>query len=165
MKVTIQKLGELAKKNEAENKKIFSLLKNNRPKDLDIVVKEIHEEIFKNINCLKCANCCKSISPIITGKDIEKIAKFLKVRPSMFTEKYLHIDDDKDYVFNDTPCPFLENDNYCSIYNVRPKACSEYPHTDRRHFIQLLDLTLKNISICPAAYEVVEKLKARYTRN
>jgi len=99
---------------------------------------------------------------MITDKDIDRIARFLKLRPSVFTERYLHIDDEGDYVFNTSPCPFLDSDNYCKIYVVRPKACAEYPHTDRKRFVQILGITLKNTFICPAVYEVVERLKEYY---
>jgi hypothetical protein len=162
LKTKLNDLPLSAKRAEAENKKLFAHLKKNTPNDLDIVVKNLHEEVFLNIKCLDCANCCKSISPMITDKDIVRIAKFLKLRPSLFTERYLHIDDEGDYVYNISPCPFLDSDNYCKIYDVRPKACSEYPHTDRKRFVQILDITLKNTFICPAAYEVVEKLKDNY---
>lgn len=47
------------------------------------------------------------------------------------------------------------------IYGVRPKACSEYPHTNRRKFIQITDLTLKNIELCPATYNIIEALKLK----
>ena len=150
------------KNKEAENKKFFSKLKRTRPKDLDDLVHSLHDEVFQKTDCLTCANCCKSISPMITDKDIERISKNIKIRPSLFTEKYLHLDQDNDYVFNDTPCPFLMKDNYCSIYDVRPKACREYPHTDSKIFYKLLDLTLKNSLICPAVFEIVEELKQHY---
>ena len=87
------------------------------------------------------------------------MARFLKMKPVDLISRYLHIDEDQCYVFNDTPCPFLMHDNYCMIYDQRPKACQEYPHTDRRRFYQVLDLTMKNREICPIVYEVVEKLK------
>jgi len=148
-----------AKKSEVENKKFFSRLKKKNPKYLDTTVINIHEEVFQNINCLECANCCKNISPIITDKDIERISRFLKLRPAVLTEKYLHIDEDGDYVFNNTPCPFLNEDNYCKIYDVRPKACSEYPHTSQPGFIKRFDLTIKNSLYCPAVYEIIERIK------
>ena len=47
------------------------------------------------------------------------------------------------------------------IYDVRPKACAEFPHTDRKKFQQITNITLKNISVCPAAYNIVEKMKDR----
>jgi uncharacterized protein len=160
--ICLSELTKLAKLKEAENKKFFNRLRKSNPKDLDITVKAMHEKIFKTNDCLECANCCRSISPMITDKDIERMSKYLKMRPAVFTEKHLHMDKDSDYVFNDTPCPFLMADNYCSIYDARPKACSGYPHTNRKHFVQIFDITLKNTFICPAAYEVVEKLKGEY---
>jgi uncharacterized protein len=161
MKARISELPDLAKRAEAVNKKLFSRLKKNPPKDLDIIVKDIHEKVFLKIDCLECANCCKSISPIITDKDIERIAKFLKVRPSALTEKHLHLDEDNDYVFNTAPCPFLDEENYCRIYDVRPRACSEYPHTSQSKFISRLNLTIKNSYYCPAVFNIIEKIKER----
>jgi hypothetical protein len=80
----------------------------------------------------------------------------------MFKKTYLKIDEDGDFIFQNMPCPFLLPDNYCSIYEVRPKACQEYPHTDRRKFHQVFSLTLKNIYTCPAVYEIAEELKKNY---
>ncbi len=96
---------------------------------------------------------------MITEKDIERIARHLKIKPVEFISRYLHIDEDQCYVFNLTPCPFLLSDNYCMIYDQRPKACREYPHTDRHRFYQILELTMKNRELCPIVYEVVERLK------
>jgi len=108
---------------------------------------------------MKCANCCKTTGPLFTDKDISRISKHLRIKPSKFTEKYLRIDEDRDYVLKTVPCAFLGEDNYCTIYNVRPKACREYPHTDRIKQHQLLELTEKNVEICPAVFSIIEKLK------
>ena len=62
-------------------------------------------------------------------------------------------------MFYSKSCAFLEEDNRCSIYDVRPKACREFPHTDRIKQYQILDLTQKNVAVCPAVYEIIEKLK------
>ena len=56
---------------------------------------------------------------------------------------------------------FLESDNKCFIYDVRPKACREFPHTDRKKFQQISDLTLKNVAVCPAAFTIVEEMKKK----
>jgi len=145
-----------------ENKKLIQDLKKKKPKNLDQVTADLHHEAFTRIDCLDCANCCKSISPIITDKDIQRIARHLKMKPSNFVDTYLNLDHEHDYVFKNQPCPFLGLDNYCSIYSVRPKACAEYPHTDRKKFVQLLNLSLKNTSICPAVTEVFIGLKKQY---
>lgn len=161
MKIRISELPDLAKRSEAANNKFFTRLKKKQPNNLDVVVKKIHDKVFQNIDCLECANCCKSISPIITDKDIERIAKFLKVRPSSLTEKHLNLDEDNDYVFNTAPCHFLDESNYCKIYDVRPKACSEYPHTSQSKFINRLSLTIKNSYHCPAVFSIFEQFKER----
>lgn len=132
------------------------------PSDLDLVMEKLHYETFERINCLDCANCCKTISPFLIDRDIQRIAKFLKIKPSEFVSRYLKEDEEGDFVFNNSPCPFLMDDNYCSIYEVRPRACREYPHTDRKRFVQILDLTLKNTSVCPAVFEMVEELHEEY---
>jgi Fe-S-cluster containining protein len=155
-------LKERAKNAEADNKKLFSKLKRSTPRDLDDTVHRLHDEAFEEIHCNTCANCCKTTSPIFRQKDIERIAKRLRMRPSEFIEKYLYEDEDKDYVLYNAPCPFLNSDNLCNIYEDRPNACRQYPHTDRKHFHQILDMTLKNVAICPAVFRVVEELKKIY---
>jgi len=124
-------------------------------------MQEIHDAEFKKTNCLNCANCCKTTGPLFTAADIERIAKHFKQKPQQFIDQYLRIDEDKDYVLQSVPCTFLDHENYCMIYEVRPKACREFPHTDRKKFQQIADLTLKNVAICPAAYNIVEEMKKK----
>jgi len=142
-----------------ENQQFFKRLKKVRPKMLDKLIHPLHDEVFACTDCLKCANCCTTTGPLFTDKDISRIAKHLKIKPSEFTEKYLQIDEDRDYVLKSVPCSFLGENNDCSIYEVKPKACREFPHTDRKKQHQLLNLTEKNIEVCPAVYDIVEKLK------
>ncbi len=149
----------LARQNQEETTVFFNKLKRKKPKQLDDVTHRLHEEVSERMNCLSCGNCCKTISPMITAKDIERIAHRQKMKEGDFIAKYLRLDEDLCYVFKETPCPFLLPDNACMIYEYRPKACREYPHTDRRRFYQLLDLTMQNREICPIVYEVVEQLK------
>jgi Fe-S-cluster containining protein len=154
----LEKLPEQAKKIEIPAKTLFKRLKKKPPKNLDVIVHEFHERAFENIDCLSCANCCKTLGPRISDNDIKKISSYLKLKPGKFIELYLILDEDGDYIFKNMPCPFLLPDNYCMIYQVRPKACKEYPHTDSKKFHRAFDITLKNIHICPAAAEVVEKM-------
>ena len=124
-------------------------------------MQELHHEEFERTDCLECANCCKTTGPLFTKADIERISKFFRQKPQAFIDDYLRIDEENDYVFQSLPCPFLGADNYCSIYDVRPKACREFPHTDRKKFQQISNLTLKNVAICPAAFNIVEAMKAK----
>ena len=152
---------EQSKFKRKENEQFFKRLKKVKPKVLDKLINPLHEIVFKTTNCLECANCCKTTGPLFTDKDISRIAKHLSLKPSEFTEKYLRIDEDKDYVLKSVPCTFLDSDNKCFIYDVRPKACREFPHTDRKKFNQITDLTLLNVAICPAAFNIVERMKEK----
>jgi len=147
------------KAKEAEHKKFLTKIKQKPPKHFDQKMQDIHAEVFERIDCLNCANCCKTTGPLFTQKDIERLADLFRMKPSQFIDKYLRIDEDNDYVLQSVPCPFLGADNYCSVYEHRPKACREYPHTDRKKFYQINHLTLKNTLICPATFEVVEEMQ------
>lgn len=156
--MNLDKYKNEALKKASEYKKYLEKLKNKKPKKLDQELIKIHDKVFSHIDCLQCANCCKTTGPLFLEKDIERISKYLRMKPIDFIDQYLYKDEDNDWIFKKLPCPFLDSSNYCSIYEVRPKACKEYPHTDRKKFYQINKLTLKNTVICPAAYEVVELL-------
>lgn len=151
--------------NYKSNKKLVETLKKRRPKDLDNVAHQAHDEAFDEIDCLKCANCCKTTSPGMHDKDVERLAKHLKTKPSDLIEKYMDLDKDGEYVFRSAPCPFLGSDNYCTVYESRPLACREYPHTNRRRFYQVLDITLKNTEICPAVVKVLDAIHHSYAQK
>ncbi len=157
-----EELAKLNRNTRTNTEKFFNKLRKNQPKSLDFTVQKIHDEVFETTDCLSCANCCKTTSPIFYQKDIERLAKLFRMRPIKFIETYLHMDEDNDYVLNEAPCPFLGEDNFCSVYEHRPTACREYPHTDRKRFYQVLDITLRNTAVCPAAFVIVEKLKKMY---
>ena len=162
MNKILENLPKLAKEHHADTKKYFAKLRKKTPKQLDLVMQDLHDDEFERTDCLNCANCCKTTSPIFTPKDISRIAKFLRMKELQFIEQYLQRDEDDFMVLKTAPCSFLnEEDNTCMVYDVRPKACSEYPHTNRKKFIQLTHLTLKNTEICPAVFNIVEALKQK----
>ena len=160
----LQKYKNLALKKQKEHKKFLDSLKKKPPKNLDYITQESHDIVFNEINCLDCTNCCKTTGPLYTEKDIERIAKHLRMKPSDFETKYLRIDEDNDKVLQNLPCFFLNEDNTCSIYDVRPKACREYPHTDRKKVYQINNLTIKNTIICPAAFTWLEILSKKINK-
>ena len=157
----LRQLPQKAKEKHSENKKYFTKLRKKSPRNLDYLMQELHEEEFEKTDCLKCANCCKTTGPLFTNADIERISKYMRLKPQVFIAQYLKVDEENDHVLQQVPCTFLGADNYCSIYDVRPKACREFPHTDRKKFQQISNLTLKNVAICPAAFNIVEEMKKR----
>ena len=147
-----------AAKLKSRNKAFFDKLKKKPPANLDSLFSARHDEVFAETDCLACANCCKTTSPIFYQNDIGRAAKAMKLSPGAFIEKYLTIDADGDYVLKSAPCPFLGFDNRCAIYSERPTACREYPHTNRKRMHQILDITYRNTLVCPAVLKIVEKL-------
>lgn len=138
---------------------IFKRIRNKKPKNIDNLFHQAHEEVFEKIDCLACGNCCKTTSPIWNETDITRVSKIFKLKPNEFKNQYLIQDDDNDWVFPSAPCPFLLPNNYCQIYELRPKACREYPHTDRKNMMGILKLTEKNQLICPAVDQIIQKIE------
>jgi Fe-S-cluster containining protein len=154
--ITIKDSANLRKK---QNRALMNHISKRIPTHLDDTMQSLHNEVFEEVDCLTCANCCRTTSPIFQSKDIDRISKRLRIRPVQMIETYLKIDEDGDYVLKSSPCPFLKDDNRCNIYDDRPTACRTYPHTDRKKFHQLLDLTYKNSFICPAVQKMLIKLE------
>ena len=144
-----------------ENRQLIEKLKKWKRKDLDQLFAEVHEEVFSEIDCTECANCCKVLGPRVNNRDVERIGKFINMRAGKVRKNYLTVDEDNDFIFQQMPCPFLGEDNLCSIYEARPRACSEFPHTDYPNMRKKLNLTLKNSLICPGVFLILEEIKNR----
>ena len=158
---TPEELKVLTGKSRAETDAFLRKLIKKKPKELDAFVHSLHFEAFSQFSCLVCANCCKTIGPRLIDKDVGRLAKHLKIKPSEFVAQYVEVDEDGDMIFREHPCPFLLHDNYCMVYESRPRACREYPHTDRKRFYQVLALSHKNCETCPVVYGIFEELKKK----
>lgn len=153
---------ELYRKKLPSIKKSMAYVKKHKPANLDEVFEEIHEDVFSQIDCTTCGNCCKTTSPMLFERDIERLASHLKLKPGSFVEKYLFLDTDGIYAFKSTPCPFLKSDLHCEVYEHRPKACREYPHTRHRKMQQKLNLAEKNMEICPAVLHILTHISTQF---
>ena len=153
--------------NGSWKKKVLDRLKLYRQflkrADKNKVLKQLpilHEEAFSKIDCLQCAACCKNYSPRFKTPDIKRISKHLNMKEGVFIETYLRVDEEGDYVVKQIPCPFLGQDNFCSIYDERPSDCHRFPYTDEDVLLKRPQLTEKNATFCPAVFYVLEKLQA-----
>ena len=126
---------------------------------------ELHEEAFSKIDCLQCANCCKNHSPRFKQPDIIRIAKRLRIKEGELAERYLKLDEDNDFVTKTAPCPFLAADNTCNIYEDRPSDCRRYPYTDEDVLLKRAAITLKNTTLCPITYYVMEKIEGTFNNQ
>jgi uncharacterized protein len=158
--IDLEKFREEAESKSAGNKKFLQGLKKKSPSRVDDVFAQAHQAVFSSMECLTCANCCKTTSPIFTRGDIERLSRTLGMKPMAFIDTYLQEDAEGDRVLKSSPCPFLLPDNACMVYEDRPKACREYPHTDRKKMHQILGLTHRNSLVCPAVLKIIDQIKS-----
>lgn len=144
------------------HRKLLKRVGKLKPKQLNEEAEAMHEQVFSEIDCLDCANCCKSIPPMLSRTDIKRVAHHLNMKPTDFETKYIRIDNDGDKVMNASPCPFLQADNKCEIYEVRPRACRKYPHTDEFQFVEHQNLLPTNARHCPAVFHILERMIEKF---
>jgi uncharacterized protein len=154
-KVSLQNFEKISGEHQKQYKNF--LAKADKKKVLK-ELPELHEQAFERIDCLQCAHCCKRYSPRFKQPDIKRISKVLQIKESALIEKYLRMDEEGDYVTQSLPCPFLGNDNRCSIYEDRPSDCKRFPYTDEDIILKRPKLTLINSSFCPIVVSVMEGL-------
>ena len=159
MKNLIEQWKSQKSQEKKAQKKLVTRLKRQKGKKLDALADELHEEVFSHIDCLDCANCCSSIPPMLNRTDISRIARHLGMKVARFESEYLRMDEDGDMVMKTTPCPFLMEDHACMIYEYRPKACREYPHTDHSQFSQRMRLHATNAQYCPAVFHILKRME------
>lgn len=150
--------GDWEKRAKDNQKKYKQWLQRAKVKDVIKNLPDLHEQAFEQIDCLSCGRCCRNHSPRFKTPDIKRISKTLRLKESVFIESYLRLDSDGDYVLQQSPCPFIAEDNTCGIYDDRPSDCARYPYTDEDVLVRRPVLTLKNSTVCPAVNFVMERL-------
>lgn len=160
MLVNLRSFRQKARIHKKTFRRFLGRLEKNPPKLLDQLAASVDEQVWKEIDCLSCANCCKTMSPTFTSKDIKRISLHLEMKPKEFKEKWLYFDKkDGDWMNTSQPCQFLNLDsNMCSIYEVRPADCSGFPHLKKRKMKEYIHVHQQNVEYCPATYRMVEKM-------
>lgn len=155
-----------AKRNKAGLVQFLKKLEEIVPEDFAPIVAETDKRVWEQIDCTKCANCCKKMTPTYSKADMVRIAAHFGLSVKAFKEKWLLQDEgSKDWVNTQTPCQFLAADNRCSIYEIRPLDCAEFPHHNKLPFDEYTETYIGNIDRCPATNLLVEKLKKRVERD
>ena len=150
-----------AERHYKDNFRFLRSLKMQDDRPVDRAAQRMHEEAFSIIDCLQCANCCRAVSPIFRKSDIRRIAERLGMKVVDFMATYLEADEHGDLLLKTLPCAFLGVDNRCMIYEVRPRDCTEYPHTQKKGFSSRTHSHTANTIDCPAVFYVVEQLHAQ----
>lgn len=149
-----------AAKNKKSLRNFLTRLKNRPPKGLDNIALTVDKEVWKEVNCLKCSNCCRTMTPTFTGEDIKRISSHFNQTPDQFKKKWLYKDRNGDWMNKQTPCQFLDlKTNYCSIYSIRPDDCAGFPHLTKKKMVDYMHVHHQNIEYCPATYSMVIKMQ------
>jgi hypothetical protein len=129
--------------------------------DIHATRKKADRETWAEVDCLSCANCCKSMTPTFTQTDLERIALHFNMSIDEFKSKWLMFEKtDKDWVNKKQPCQFLDlKTNKCDIYDIRPEDCAKFPHHLKKNMDDYIHVYKQNLNYCPATFAWVEKMK------
>jgi uncharacterized protein len=141
-------------------RRYLSKIDRNRPRGLDATIAGLEKQVWKEIDCLSCANCCKTMTPTYTPADLKRISAHFNLTVDGFKEKYLKQErgGPRDWMNKKQPCQFLNlKDNKCSIYAIRPADCAGFPHLTKK-FKEYVHIHKQNVEYCPATHRLVEKM-------
>lgn len=159
--VNLRSFKQKVRFNKKGLKKFLSKILREQPRGLDKLAAATEKEVWKEVDCLTCANCCKTMSPTFTAVDIKRISKHFNQSPEEFKKQWLYKDRIGDFLNKTEPCQFLNlQDNKCSIYEIRPADCSGFPHLSKKRMVDYIHVHKQNIEYCPATYKLVEKMQA-----
>ena len=163
MQVNLRSFKQKVRYHKSAFKRYLGKIEKNPPRNLDKIAEQIDAEVWKEIDCLSCANCCKSMTPTFTKTDVKRISAHLGFTPAAFTEKWLTYDKKAgDWMNKQQPCQFLyKTTHFCGIYEVRPADCAGFPHLKKKKMTDYIHVHQQNIEYCPATYRMVEKMQER----
>lgn len=150
-----------AQKNRNTFRRFLSRLEKQPSRTVGRLINSLEPETWKEIDCLTCANCCKTMTPTFNEADLKRISAHFGQTVDEFKANWLRKErkKDGDWINRQEPCQFLNlADNKCSIYAIRPADCAGFPHL-RKQFNQYAHVHKQNIEYCPATYRLVEKMK------
>jgi len=153
-----------ARHNEAEDFRFRDFLKgclNLSVQATDEIVRKTTDEVWQQIDCLQCGNCCRTLEVVVDKADVSRLSERLGVTPEQFSRKYVKTAEDGTRHFAASPCAFLGEDNRCSVYEDRPKACRDFPYLHEKHFTSRSLMMIDNTATCPIVFNVWQALKQR----
>ena len=158
----IKLIERYARNNEAEDLRF----RNFVVRDLDMSTSALDEkvaattdEVRKQLDCLACGRCCRFLQVVVDDKDIKRLAHRLGILPREVLHKYVNTAPDGTSHLNSIPCPFLLQDNRCSVYEDRPQSCRDFPYLHAGATRSRLLTLLEYISLCPIIFNVWDQMK------
>ncbi len=129
---------------------------------LDKITSSLETEVWAEVECLSCANCCKTMTPTFNNSDLKRISAHFGQTVDEFKAKWLYKQRGTgDWMNKKQPCQFLNlKDNKCSIYAIRPDDCAGFPHFSKK-MKDYAHVHKQNVEYCPATFRLVEKMMER----
>ncbi len=161
------KIKELADQRADANWSFRCFLKSSdlSTRKLDSIVHRHYGEVAAQNDCRQCANCCRSVRLLLTGKDVERLAVKLRISKEQVIDQYLQTSGGEGgSSFRSIPCPLLSG-NLCRVYSHRFSVCRSYPHLQEKDFISRTIQVYSNCSVFPIVFNVYERLKAEIWRG
>jgi Fe-S-cluster containining protein len=140
--------------------RFLNRIKRNRPRNLQSIAIKAGSNVWDGIDCLSCANCCKTMTPTFTSTDIKKIASYLQISSDEMKKRWLKKERGTgNWLNKTTPCQFLNLEtNMCNVYEVRPADCAGFPHLTKKRMVDYLHVHKQNLDECPATFKMVERM-------
>jgi Fe-S-cluster containining protein len=129
----------------------------------DRILRRIAGGIEERIDCTQCANCCQVATVTVNQRDIERLARWLRIAPAKFLAGYTVESEEEGRILRRTAeagCVFLDGKS-CTVYEARPETCQRFPHVVRgsgsiaSRMWQFID----RACYCPIVYNSLEAFK------
>lgn len=160
MLTDLVQIARIGRQKKEENSRFRAYLKSHRHSDRRL--RRFGEEIQAEIDCTKCANCCRVTETGIDERDVQRLAKFLGASPDEFLRDYSAKAEDGELILkrDENGCVFLK-DNLCTVYEARPQNCANFPHLVRGDgsIASRMWRLVERTTYCPIVYNWIEKVK------
>jgi len=162
---SIKLIGRYSRHNEQEDWRFRTFLKCRESlsnAELDAIVAEETDIVEPQIDCIKCANCCKNMQPSLDDADIKRLASHFNISTKAFTDRYVMLNEFEERCMAQMPCPFLSHETGCTVYEIRPTACRDFPYLRKPDFLSRSMAMVANNETCPIVFNVWQSLKRRF---
>jgi uncharacterized protein len=156
--VQIRLLGE---KKRPENERFRKHMKSRDHSDR--ILRRIAEGIERQIDCTTCANCCKVATTKVSERDVEHLARYLRIKVAQFLKEYTEQSPEEGTILRrskETGCVFLDGTT-CTVYDARPETCQKFPHVVRGNgsIASRMWQFADRACYCPIVYNSLEAFK------
>jgi Fe-S-cluster containining protein len=161
METDLKRIYRLATRRQAENRSFLRWLKYRHrwtKREVMELQVELTNEVWAEVDCRECANCCAAMQLQLTARDCAQAAKAAGMTSEAFRRQHTDKHHDGFWYLKAQPCLFLA-DKQCSIYEQRLSRCRGFPYL-HTNILDNMAGTLEKAAYCPLVFNVLERMKA-----